>query len=180
MKEPRRIKPVTLITELDISTEFQKGPRARFYEDAVAIGFNPIVVRGPGGAETVVETKPFQIPLGAIITPYFDNLLAGGRNIGATRVASGALRSPQVEWAIGEAAGLAASFCGGAKISVHALRDNPRHLRQLHHIMVRALSIPIYWYDDVKPDDPDFAEAQIEPFRKPEVYKEAKNLHYHK
>ena len=180
MKEPRRIKPVTLITERDISAEFQKGPRARFYRDSVGIGFHPIVVSGPGGTETVVATKPFQIPLGALVSPDFDNLFVGGGAIGATRVASSAFAASQTEWAVGEAAGMAASFCAGMRISAQAALNSPENLHQLQNLIVKALDMPIYWYDDVKPGDPDFAEAQLKPFDTPGYHDSASTLHYRK
>jgi len=178
MKEPRRIKPVTLITERDISAEFQKGPRARFYRDSVGVGFHPIIVDGPGGTEAAVETKPFQIPLGALLSPDFDNLFAVGGAIGATRVAVAAFTAPQTEWAVGEAAGMAASFCGGMKINSQALMKNPDYIQQLQRLIVKTLDMPIYWYDDVKPGDPDFAEAQLKPFNTPGCSEKSRTLHY--
>jgi hypothetical protein len=180
MKEPRRIKPITLVTERDISAEFQRGPRARFYKDSVGIGFHPIIITGPGGIETAVETKPFQIPLGALLSPDFDNLFAVSGTIGTTRVASTAFTASQTEWMVGEAAGMAASFCGGMKINVQALIHSQENLRQLQNLIVKALDMPIYWYDDVKPGDPDFAEAQLKPFDTPGYHDSASTLHYRK
>jgi hypothetical protein len=179
MVETPRIRTKTPVTELDVSALFQKGPRARFFKDSVGIGYHPIILDGPGGTSTVVSTKPFQIPLSALIPPEIDNLFAVGGAIGTTHVAAGAYETPQIEWACGEVAGYAAAYCAGLKTAFGNVVDNPATLRQLQFLIVKALGAPIYWYDDVKPDDPDFADAQLKPFDNPGYHDAAKTLHYH-
>lgn len=181
MMEARRLteSPV-IVSERDISAESNPGPRAKFFTDSVGVGFHPMSVRGSDGSLTVIPTKPFQIPLGALAPKNLDNLFAGGLNIGMTRVASTAFTNSQTEWAIGEAAGMAASFCGGLKQSIHAVLGDPSNVRQIQNLMVKRLGAPIYWYDNVKSGDPGFDEAQLRPFENPGYDAAAKSLSFQK
>jgi len=45
---------------------------------------------------------------------------------------------------------------------------------------VKNRGIPVYWYDDVAPGDPDFTEAQMKPFDDPDYHESAKSLHFRK
>jgi hypothetical protein len=180
MRESRRIRALARITEQDISAESQKGPRARFFRDSVGIGYAPILLENPEGETTVIATRPFQIPLGSLLPEDCENLLAGNANIGATRVAAGALRTPEVQWAIGEAAGYTLSFYAGYKASLHDLLHTPEHLKMLQGLLVKQYGVPIYWYDNVAPGDTNFAEAQETPFRDTAVHDNAQSLHWMK
>ncbi|MHB9027239.1 MAG: FAD-dependent oxidoreductase [Candidatus Latescibacterota bacterium] len=180
MQESRRIRALSRLTEQDISAETQKGPRARFFKDSVGIGYAPILLESPDGEMTAIGTRPFQIPLGALMPADCPNLLAGNANIGATRVAAGALRTPEVQWAIGEAAGYALSFYAGYKAPLHDLLNNPEHLKMFQDILVKQYGVPIYWYDDIAPGDPKFAEAQLKPFEDPSYHESANTLHWNK
>ncbi len=178
MEETRRIIPLTRIAEQDISAESQPGPRARFFPDAVGVGYAPIQLEGPDGALITVETRPFQIPLGALMPANCSNVLAGNANLGATRVAAGAFRNPETRWAVGEAAGYAAAFYAGYKAPLHELLKTPEHLKMFQSILVKQFGVPIYWYDDVPPGDPAFAEAQLKPFEDPSYHESATTLHW--
>jgi hypothetical protein len=180
MKETRRIKALVRLTEQDISAETQKGPRARLFKDSVGIGYTPILLESPDGKTTTIETRPFQIPLGALIPVDCENLLAGNANIGATYIAAGALRTPEVQWAIGEAAAYALSFISGYKAPLQDLLEKPDLLRMFQGLLVKQYGVPIYWYDDIAPGNPDFAEAQLKPFQDPSYHENAKTLHWGK
>jgi hypothetical protein len=175
----RRIVPFTRIVEQDIAAEYNPGPRAKFFRDSVGIGYHPIVIpSGDGISPATIPTKPFQIPFGALVPIHFTNYLSGGMTIGATYVASRAYQAPSVEWAIGEAAGEAAAYCAGYQIYTHELLETPEHVRGLQDWLVTKRGVPLYWYDDVKPSDPDFAEAQLEPFDEPGKHESSATLHY--
>lgn len=178
MEESRRIVPLARITEQDISAESQTGPRARFFPDAVGVGYAPILLEAPDGSFTAVQTRPFQIPLGALMPENCTNVLAGNANLGATRVAAGAFRNPETRWAVGEAAGYALAFYAGYKAPLHELRTTPEHLKMLQDVLVKQFGVPIYWYDDVVPGDPAFVEAQLKPFTDPSYHEKAKTLHW--
>ena len=177
---PRRIRAFTRIDENDISAETNNGPRAQFFRDSVGIGYQPIYLSpsAEGSEPLVVETRPFQIPLAALIPERITNVLAGGRTIGATHVAASAYMAPSVEWAIGEAAGEAAAYCAGYKIYTHELVQNQEHVRGLQDWLVTKRHIPIYWYDDVRFEDEDFSEAQLKPFDESGYHDSRTTLHY--
>ena len=180
VKEPRRIKAFARITEQDISAEYVSGPRARFYRDSIGIGYSPVVVpvKENEKKHIIIGTKPFQIPLRALIPPKYTNYLAAGKNIGTTYIASTAYNAPSVVWAVGEGAGGLAAYCAGRNINTHELMNSEPDIASFHEWLVKIRGIPIYWYDDVMAGDPDFAEAQLKPFNDPEYYEKAKTLHF--
>lgn len=180
MKEPRRIIGLERVTEQDIAAESNPGPRARFRKDSIGIGFAPIVLDGPEGGMSVIETKPFQIPLGVLLPEDSFNVIATGRNISVTHIASRAFCTPEIEWTTGEAAGYLASYCVGLRISTHDIVNDAVHLRDFQELLVKQYGIPVYWYDDVRPGDDDFAEAQLKPFTDPVFHDSAVTLHYRK
>ncbi len=59
----------------------------------------------PRFSRSVAPGYPFQIPLGALLPVRVDNLLPACKNLGTTRITSGAYRVHPVERSIGEAAG---------------------------------------------------------------------------
>ncbi len=181
VKESRRIKAIAKIIEQDISEEFRKGPRARFFGDSVGIGYSPIVISQPGMEEEriAIETKPFQIPLSSLIPGKYTNFISAGRTLGTTYITNSAYSAPSVEWGVGEGAGEVAAFCAGHNIITHELLNSESNIKSLREWIVNR-GIPVYWYDDVSPDDPDFSEAQMKPFDDPDYHESAKTLHFRK
>lgn len=177
---PRRMETLRRIVEQDISAEFQDGPRAEFFKDSVGIGYFSLYLSSDNerAENLIIETLPFQIPLGALIPVQYTNLFAGGRTLGASYIAARAYHNPSIEWAVGEAAGEAAAYCAGYKIYSHELANNPVHVRGLQDWLVTKRGVPIYWYDDVKSGDPDFAEAQFKPFDESGYHSSRTTLHY--
>ena len=107
----RRIAALRTVVEQDVSAEFQPGPRAAHFADSVGIGWYPIDIHrsGPEDVGVSCRTRPFQIPLGALI-PVARNLVAAAKNIGTTHITNGCYRLHPVEWNIGEAAGALADW----------------------------------------------------------------------
>jgi glycine/D-amino acid oxidase-like deaminating enzyme len=146
VREGRRIVARARILEQDLG---------RKYPDSVGIGWYGIDLHACAGDpdDTTgrwIETKPFQIPYGALVPVGFTNLLAGGKNIGTTHVTNGACRVHPVEWAVGEAAGHIAA----------------RGTSDLQRSLVEA-GIPIAWTLDAPLDHPRFVERQLEEVRRP-------------
>ena len=181
VSEPRRMTAFGLLDETDFSADFNDGCRAAFFKDSVGIGYYPMVIDdgNPLTPPEIVPTKPFQIPLRALVHKGVKNLLAGGGTIGSTYIASTALRAPATEWAIGEAAGEVAAHCAGMKVYTHEFINSPDLVRQLQQFLVGKRGIPIYWYDDVAPGDDDFVEAQLRPFDEPDFDEKQDSLHDH-
>ncbi|MGP8102122.1 MAG: FAD-dependent oxidoreductase [Candidatus Cybelea sp.] len=96
-----------------------------------------------------VRTSPFQVPLGALIPKELNNLVAACKNIGATHITSGAYRVHPVEWAIGEAAGVLASFCNSERLTPGdvVVSDD---LTVAYQRRLLARGTPIFWWSDVR------------------------------
>ena len=182
LRDSRRLKGQVRVVEKDISAEFNTGPRARFFDDSVGIGYAPIHIENPGSDSgwQLIKTKPFQIPLGALLQENCTNLIAGGGNISTTWITNTAYSTPAVEWAVGEAAGVVAVYCAGIKGFTNEFTKNPQHVKHLQRLLVTKRHAPIYWYDDVSSDDDDFVEAQLKPFRETDYNDSSTTLHYHK
>jgi hypothetical protein len=87
-----------------VSARYQPGPRAAHFADSVGVGWYPIDIHrsGPDDVGASCRTKPFQIPLGALLPVRIENLIAGGKNLGTTHITNGCYRLHPVEWNIGE------------------------------------------------------------------------------
>lgn len=161
IREGRRIAARTTVTEQDIATATNKTARAKLFADSVGIGLYPIDIHGhqeiPGAGQFA---RPFQIPLGSLITRRSSNVIPAAKNIGTTHVSNGAYRLHPVEWAIGEAAGAIAAYCAKNGIRTDKTCSQLKHLRQIQKSLVEQ-KIPIYWYKDIGTNDPDFAAIQF-------------------
>jgi hypothetical protein len=162
IRECRRIRARTTVVEQDVSTAHQPGARARLFDDAVGIGWYPIDIHSAGAEDVGVScrTRPFQIPLGALVPVRMRNLLAGAKNLGTTHITNGCYRLHPVEWNTGESAGVLAAFAleiGRDPAEIHA---DPLLRRELQRHLV-AQGIPVYWFVDVGVDDPRFARLQL-------------------
>ena len=104
-RDSRRVEGRYRLTEKDILDGVE-------FEDAVCRSAWPIelrdTVRGQK-SHALKKSKPCDIPLRALISKDFDNLLMAGRCISASHRAQGALRVIGTCLAVGQAAGLAAA-----------------------------------------------------------------------
>lgn len=161
IRESRRIKARTTIFEQDIASAMNETARAKLFTDSVGIGLYPIDIHGhqevPGAGQFA---RPFQIPLGALLTKRASNVIPGAKNIGTTHITNGAYRLHPVEWGIGEAAGILAAYCVKNRIRSDKALTQLKHLRQLQKMLVEQ-GIPVYWYDDISTNDADFAAVQF-------------------
>jgi hypothetical protein len=139
----------------------QPGPRAAFFHDSVGIGHYWLDIHSGGTDEPgrFLETRPFQIPLGALVPVRLTNLLPACKNLGVTHLTNGAYRLHPIEWNAGESAGALAAFCAAESISPRAVLDDSRALRRFQRSLLEA-GIPLYWWTDVPPDHPAFLAAQ--------------------
>jgi len=160
VREGRRLRACQTIVEEDLSVAAQSTARARQFTNSVGLGAYFIDVHGlaGGGRGIALMSRPYQIPLGALVSPELCNFAVAGKGIGVTQISNGAYRLHPVEWAIGEAAGELAAFCLEEKIGHPNLTG-----RELFDYQRRLLKqgIPLYWYEDVPPDNPAFEAAQL-------------------
>jgi hypothetical protein len=162
IREGRRIKALTTVRQQDISAKANPGPRAVLFPDSCGIGSYAMDIHTGGISERWRDgtTKPFQIPLGALIPVRMTNLLAACKNLGVTHQTNGAYRVHPVEWAIGEAAGALAAFCIANRTEPRAVHGDPARLRSYRHALLEA-GIPLFWWSDVPVEHPAFAAAQL-------------------
>ena len=146
IREARRIKALRTVVEQDVSAEYQQGAAAAPFADTVGIGWYPIDIHraGPEDVGVSCRTRPFQIPLGALIPIRIRNLLAAAKNIGTTHITNGCFRLHPVEWNIGEAAGSLASFSleqGRSAADVYA----DVALRTAFQTTLKREGVPLGW-----------------------------------
>jgi FAD dependent oxidoreductase len=146
IRESRRIKALRTVVEQDVSAHFQHGPTAAHCDDAVGVGWYPIDIHraGPEDVGVSCRTRPFQIPLGALVPVRLRNLIAAAKNIGTTHITNGCFRLHPVEWNIGEAAGALAAFCleqGKSAAAIHADVD----MRLSFQRGLLSAGVPLTW-----------------------------------
>jgi hypothetical protein len=160
IRESRRVYARKTIVESDITAATNPGARAKPFPDSIGIGLYPVDIHGmqevPGAGQ---ETKPFQIPLSALIPAQQTNVFPACKNIGTTHITNGAYRLHPIEWAIGEAQGALCSLLVNKTLSVHNLFD-VTSLLSLQRVLVEH-GAPLYWYDDVPTTHPHFASIQF-------------------
>lgn len=161
VRESRRILARTTVREHDVSAAFLRDARAVHFDDSVGLGWHPIDIHWlPGDIAATGPTRPFQIPMGALIPRQGPaNLLAACKNLGVTHMTNGCYRRHPVEWNTGEAAGALAAFCLGEGASPAAVHEGAGRLRRFQSRLLAA-GVPLYWFVDVPLGHPAFAAAQ--------------------
>lgn len=180
IRETRRLVALRTIVQQDVSSGTQKGPRAEHFRDSVGIGHYSIDIHETtrsSGQQVMTPTKPFQIPLGALIPRKVTNLLAGNKNLGVTHITNGCYRLHPIEWNVGEAAGTAAAMAIERGAAPRRIRDDAALLLDLQRRLV-ARGVPLMWYDDVPVSDDRFERVHLAPFEKPETLEQLRgDLH---
>jgi hypothetical protein len=161
IRESRRIAAVKTVVEQEVSARHQGGPRAAHFPDSVGVGWYPIDIHrsGPEDVGASCRTKPFQIPLGALLPVRIANLLAGGKNLGTTHITNGCYRLHPIEWNVGEAAGALAAFALDERVPPARVRERPTLLERFQRGLLRE-GVPLAWLVDVGVDHPAFAGSQ--------------------
>lgn len=156
VRESRRTLGSTRIVAEDLLVATQPLARARAYPDSVGIGWYFMDLHpAPGNPHSMfAPTRPFQIPMGALIPPDCHNLIMSCKNIATTHLSNGSYRLHPVEWNIGVAAGMMAHL---AIVQQVAPRELPVWSVQKELL---ALGHPIAWAVDVPPGHPAFVATQ--------------------
>ena len=161
IRESRRILARKTVREQDVLARFQPGARAAQFQDSIGLGLYPMDIHStPGDVAASGPTKPFQIPLGALVSAQVDNLLPACKNLGVTHMTNGCYRLHPIEWNVGEAAGALAGFCLDRVIKPHTILDDPDLLHAFQTQLLN-LGISLYWYEDLPRDHPAFAAGQL-------------------
>jgi hypothetical protein len=162
IRESRRLRALSTVREQDVSADHQPGARARSFADSVGVGWYPIDIHqaGPEDVGVSCRTRPFQIPMGALIPVRLRNLLAGAKNLGVTHITNGCYRLHPVEWNTGEAAGTLAAFALEMQRDPVEVWRDPTARGELQRRLAAA-GVPLYWFTDVGVEHPAFAALQI-------------------
>ena len=161
IREARRIRALRTIAEQDVSVDNQSGVRAAAFSDSVGIGWYPIDIHrsGPEDVGVSTRTRPFQIPLGALIPADAANLVAAAKNIGTTHITNGCYRLHPVEWNIGESAGALAAWSLGRNRSPEGIWRDPAELKRFQRSLLDE-GVPLAWVVDVPAGHPSFTAVQ--------------------
>ena len=161
IRECRRIRARKTIVEQEVAVAHQPSPRAAHFVDSVGIGWYPIDIHQAGEDDvgTSTRTKPFQIPLGALIPARVENLIAANKNLGTTHITNGCYRLHPVEWNTGEAAGVLAARALETVCTPAAIHADAARRSDYQHVLL-AEGVPICWLIDVPPSRAEFAAVQ--------------------
>ncbi|WP_205649399.1 FAD-dependent oxidoreductase [Agromyces sp. LHK192] len=150
IRESRRILAETTVTELDLSIAASGDASPKRFADSVGVGMYRIDLHPTTGGDNYLDlpSRPFEIPLGALIPRRLENLLPAGKNVGTTHITNGAFRLHPVEWNIGEAAGRLAAFCLDRASRPRAIRTNPGLLEEFQSLLTNS-GVELHWPADV-------------------------------
>jgi hypothetical protein len=105
VRESRRIVGDYTLSE----QELLEG--AKFYDGICTCGFGIDIHNNESTAQTVVHTKPYQIPFRCLLPKGLENIIVAGKTISGTHIAMASYRVTGNCFAMGEAAGKAAAYC---------------------------------------------------------------------
>ncbi len=146
IREGRRLRALETITQNDIAASVRGAAGAREYDDSVGVGSYKIDLHPSthGGERKYDAAWPFQIPLGALLSPDAGNLVAAAKNIGTTHITNGCYRVHPVEWSVGEAAGALAAHCLASGAEPIGVRQSPARLTEFQRMLV-ARGVDLAW-----------------------------------
>jgi len=138
IRESRRIRALLTVTEEHVGLEARGSNKAESFDDSVGIGCYRIDLHPSTGRDNYIDVAsiPFQIPLSALVPERVRNVLPACKNIGTTHITNGCYRLHPVEWNIGEATGLIASFCIDGDYSPQQICENTGLLHDLQRQML--------------------------------------------
>lgn len=153
IREARRIQAVTTITENHVGVDARAlaglPAHAENFHDSVGVGAYMIDLHPHSDGRTNglnLRAYPFQIPLGSLLPVRMRNLLAAGKNLGATHISNGCTRLHPVEWNVGESAGLLAAWCLQHGYHPAEVRESPERLADFHALLSKqGVEIEMDW-----------------------------------
>jgi hypothetical protein len=150
VRESRRIRAVTTITEQDVSIAARGSHGARRYDDSVGTGFYRLDLHPSTGGSTFLDipSYPYEVPLGALLPVRVENLVPGAKDIGTTHISNGCYRMHPTEWLIGEVSGHLAAYALEIGKPPRAVRDDAALLDVFQSRLVAA-GVDLRWPDAV-------------------------------
>ncbi|RQH21079.1 FAD-dependent oxidoreductase [Okeania hirsuta] len=169
IREARRGIALTTIVYRDTAQQYYgEQARGRCFDDSVGIGHYALFDIHPTdnpnhlifNSKDEMKCLPFTIALKAMVPFDTDNLILSAKSIGTTHLTNSVYRMHAVEWAIGEAGGHLAAFALNEGVDVRTIATNKRLIYKFQGLLTRN-QIPLFWYNDIAHDDPDFEAIQI-------------------
>jgi hypothetical protein len=148
IRESRRIVAQQTIVEQEISVD-AAGTRAPVrVRDSVGLGSYRIDLHPSTGGDSYIDiaSRPFEIPLRALIPVRLQNLLPAAKNAGTTHITNGCYRLHPVEWNLGEVAGELAAFCLSNGCTPHHVAATPA-LRDRFQARLTEVGVELHWPD---------------------------------
>ncbi|MDQ1734204.1 MAG: hypothetical protein QOH56_455 [Pseudonocardiales bacterium] len=148
VRESRRARTVTTITEHDVAIALVGPHGGTRYRDSVGVGGYRIDLHPSTGGSNYIDvgSVPFEIPLGALVPQRVRNLLPAGKNIGTTHITNGCYRLHPVEWNVGEAAGALAAHCIDNAVEPHQVQAEDKHFDEFARVLDHS-GIQRHWPD---------------------------------
>jgi hypothetical protein len=148
VRESRRIRAVTTVTEHDVSLELRGPYGGTRHADSVGIGSYRIDLHPSTSGDGYVDVAsvPFEIPLGALLPVRLQNLLPAGKNIGTTHITNGCYRLHPVEWNVGEVAGHLAGFALRNGVRPQQVRADEEQRAEFERLLDRS-GVERHWPD---------------------------------
>jgi len=132
-------------------TAVQQDARGTFFPDTIAV----VMASGLDGR---AKPRPLSVPLRSLVLENTEGFLSVSLP-GCEPSLRPVFQHPRAQWALGEAAGQIAARAAQAG-SLAALRSAPNWAWTLQQTLVRQ-GIPIFAFDDIALDDPDFEAIQM-------------------
>lgn len=147
IRESRRIRALHTMSEQDVGIEARGDLGAPSpLRDTVGIGSYRIDLHPTtgGDASLNIPAYPFELPLASFIPVRLENLLPAAKNIGVTHIANGCTRLHQVEWNIGEVAGVLAAYCLKNRKTPRQVQADDELLTEFQGLL-EHYGIPLHW-----------------------------------
>lgn len=151
VRESRRIKALTTITEHDVSKALRGEKGIRTYYDSVGIGSYHLDLHHTTKTNRTfyIPSYPYEIPLGSLIPVRMNNLLPSCKNIGTTQITNGCYRLHPTEWNIGESVGYLAVYAMEHNLMPRDIRNQSNHL-VAYQKMLTSNGVEIHWPESMK------------------------------
>ncbi len=161
VRESRRSSGLQRIIAEDILVETQQYARARHWPDSVGVGWYFMDLHpAPGNMTSMfAPTRPFQIPMGALIPPDCENLLLANKTIATTHLSNGAYRLHPIEWQIGTAVAHIAILSLNRQVSPADIHANSAHIEAVQAEILQD-GQALAWAIDIPPSHPAYRTTQ--------------------
>lgn len=146
IRESRRIAAQYTVVEQDVAVAATGQVEPVRFPDSVGVGSYRIDLHPSTGGDGYLDvaSRPFEIPLRALVPVRMTNLLPAAKNIGTTHITNGCFRLHPVEWTVGEVAGLLADHCLTHRRPPQAVTADPERVVDFQRRLV-AEGVELHW-----------------------------------